>query len=125
MYHFIHAGGQVPAELKEGCLGAALAIWTTTPWTMPANAAVAVNEKLQYTLVEAKVSCLIAYSIFCLLSNHWSCTNMVQVVDLVWICSLCPDCSKTAQVSSISAQSNFRLDQISDLIRLLCSNLLQ
>lgn len=50
-----YTGEEVPAELKEGCLGAALAIWTTTPWTMPANAAVAVNEKLQYSLVEAKV----------------------------------------------------------------------
>lgn len=48
-----HIGDEVPAELREGCLGAALAIWTTTPWTMPANAAVAVNEKLLYSLVEA------------------------------------------------------------------------
>lgn len=29
-----------------------LAIWTTTPWTIPANAAVAVNSKLQYAVVE-------------------------------------------------------------------------
>ncbi|WJZ86927.1 hypothetical protein VitviT2T_006340 [Vitis vinifera] len=29
-----------------------LAIWTTTPWTIPANAAVAVNAKLQYSVVE-------------------------------------------------------------------------
>ncbi|GMH18782.1 hypothetical protein Nepgr_020623 [Nepenthes gracilis] len=29
-----------------------LAIWTTTPWTIPANAAVAVNAKLQYAVVE-------------------------------------------------------------------------
>ncbi|XP_058000949.1 isoleucine--tRNA ligase, chloroplastic/mitochondrial isoform X2 [Hevea brasiliensis] len=29
-----------------------LAIWTTTPWTVPANAAVAVNAKLQYAVVE-------------------------------------------------------------------------
>lgn len=29
-----------------------LAIWTTTPWTIPANAAVAVNGKLQYAIVE-------------------------------------------------------------------------
>jgi len=50
-----YIGDEVPGELKEGCLGAALAIWTTTPWTMPANAAVAVNEKLQYSLVEAEV----------------------------------------------------------------------
>ncbi|CAA2996733.1 isoleucine--tRNA ligase, chloroplastic mitochondrial [Olea europaea subsp. europaea] len=29
-----------------------IAIWTTTPWTIPANAAVAVNSKLQYAVVE-------------------------------------------------------------------------
>ncbi|KNA16599.1 hypothetical protein SOVF_087650 [Spinacia oleracea] len=29
-----------------------LAIWTTTPWTIPANAAVAVNAKLNYSVVE-------------------------------------------------------------------------
>ncbi|XP_015573355.1 isoleucine--tRNA ligase, chloroplastic/mitochondrial [Ricinus communis] len=31
-----------------------LAIWTTTPWTVPANAAVAVNSKLQYAVVEVQ-----------------------------------------------------------------------
>ncbi|XP_051125884.1 isoleucine--tRNA ligase, chloroplastic/mitochondrial isoform X2 [Andrographis paniculata] len=33
-----------------------LAIWTTTPWTIPANAAVAVNPKLQYAVVEVNSS---------------------------------------------------------------------
>lgn len=31
-----------------------LAIWTTTPWTIPANAAAAVNAKLQYAVVEVQ-----------------------------------------------------------------------
>ncbi|KAJ1395350.1 Zinc finger, FPG/IleRS-type [Sesbania bispinosa] len=31
-----------------------LAVWTTTPWTIPANAAVAVNPKLEYAVVEVK-----------------------------------------------------------------------
>ncbi|XP_071730451.1 isoleucine--tRNA ligase, chloroplastic/mitochondrial [Rutidosis leptorrhynchoides] len=31
-----------------------LAIWTTTPWTIPANAAVAVNSKLEYAIVEVQ-----------------------------------------------------------------------
>lgn len=31
-----------------------LAIWTTTPWTVPANAAVAVNPKLEYAVVEVE-----------------------------------------------------------------------
>lgn len=35
--------------------GAAFAIWTTTPWTIPANLAVAVNDQLEYCVVEAKV----------------------------------------------------------------------
>ena len=32
--------------------GAALVIWTTTPWTLPANQAVAVNADLDYALVD-------------------------------------------------------------------------
>ena len=31
-----------------------LLVWTTTPWTLPANIAVAVDEKLDYSLVEGK-----------------------------------------------------------------------
>ncbi|XP_075113291.1 isoleucine--tRNA ligase, chloroplastic/mitochondrial isoform X1 [Nicotiana tabacum] len=45
----------VPAScdsLKEFLPNLCLAIWTTTPWTIPANAAVAVNGKLQYAVVE-------------------------------------------------------------------------
>ncbi|KAJ7955098.1 Isoleucine-tRNA ligase [Quillaja saponaria] len=43
-----NAGGPLNDFLPNVCL----AIWTTTPWTIPANAAVAVNAKLQYALVE-------------------------------------------------------------------------
>jgi isoleucyl-tRNA synthetase len=32
----------------------ALAIWTTTPWTIPANLAVALNERIEYALVRAE-----------------------------------------------------------------------
>jgi len=35
---------------------AAFAVWTTTPWTIPANLAVAVNADLDYCLVRAEVS---------------------------------------------------------------------
>ena len=41
-----------PAEHKDAVGGASLAVWTTTPWTMPANAAVAVNDKLEYSFVK-------------------------------------------------------------------------
>ena len=39
------------AELK----GASLVVWTTTPWTLPANRAVAVHPVLEYVLVDAKL----------------------------------------------------------------------
>lgn len=44
----------MPEELKENLSGAAVAIWTTTGWTIPANEAVAVNERMNYVLVEAQ-----------------------------------------------------------------------
>ncbi|EXB74782.1 Isoleucine--tRNA ligase [Morus notabilis] len=43
-------GGILNEYLPNLCL----AIWTTTPWTIPANAAVAVNAKLQYAIVEVQ-----------------------------------------------------------------------
>lgn len=48
-------GEAVPEQLKEAVSGAAAAIWTTTGWTIPANQAVAVNERLTYAIVEAEV----------------------------------------------------------------------
>jgi isoleucyl-tRNA synthetase len=39
------------AAAAHGDTPIAVTVWTTTPWTMPANLAVAVNEKLQYCLV--------------------------------------------------------------------------
>jgi isoleucyl-tRNA synthetase len=41
-----------PAEHAAAAENASLAVWTTTPWTMPANAAVAVNDKLNYSFVK-------------------------------------------------------------------------
>ena len=43
---------EFPAEHLDALTTASLAVWTTTPWTMPANAAVAVNDQLDYALVE-------------------------------------------------------------------------
>ena len=34
----------------------AIAIWTTTPWTLPANQAVALHDAYQYSLLEARGS---------------------------------------------------------------------
>lgn len=51
----IYVGFEVdePSDaLKEFADGLKVAIWTTTPWTMPANLAVAVNPDLSYAVVE-------------------------------------------------------------------------
>lgn len=45
----------MPAEAAAALEGAHLGIWTTTPWTIPANLAVAVNEALEYAVVEVQV----------------------------------------------------------------------
>jgi isoleucyl-tRNA synthetase len=45
----------VAAGAPAALAGAAFAAWTTTPWTLPANMAVAVNARLQYSVVEARL----------------------------------------------------------------------
>jgi isoleucyl-tRNA synthetase len=42
---------EVGADRRPG-VTPSLMIWTTTPWTLPANVAVAVNERFEYALVE-------------------------------------------------------------------------
>ncbi len=37
---------------EQSVSAVSIAIWTTTPWTLPANQAVAVNAKLEYSLIE-------------------------------------------------------------------------
>jgi hypothetical protein len=52
----LSAAGSNVSEAAAGALeGAHFGIWTTTPWTIPANLAVAVNEALDYSVVEAQV----------------------------------------------------------------------
>ena len=44
--------GEGAAELEQYLPNLKVAIWTTTPWTIPGNLAVAVNERLEYAVVE-------------------------------------------------------------------------
>ena len=43
----------------EAARGAAFVIWTTTPWTLPANQAICVNAALDYALVRLAGRCLV------------------------------------------------------------------
>ena len=65
--HLSSAGDNVPESVRQHLEGAAVAIWTTTGWTIPANQAVAVNERLQYAVVEAQACPL--------LSCSWACAS--------------------------------------------------
>lgn len=47
-------GDKLSTEQQGQLEGASLAIWTTTPWTLPANAAVAVNADLDYSVVQVR-----------------------------------------------------------------------
>ncbi|MBE9043953.1 isoleucine--tRNA ligase [Pleurocapsales cyanobacterium LEGE 10410] len=44
--------GEAAGELEQYLPNLSVAIWTTTPWTIPGNLAVAVNEELEYAVVE-------------------------------------------------------------------------
>lgn len=59
-------GDKLPSEVSSVLSGAgvkaAFAIWTTTPWTIPANLAVAVNADLDYCLVKAEVRAVKRYA---------------------------------------------------------------
>ncbi len=46
-----------------------LLVWTTTPWTLPANIAVAVDEKIEYSLVKANVG-----------GSFWVAKNLVEKI---------------------------------------------
>ncbi len=46
--------GEGATELEQYLPNLNVAIWTTTPWTIPGNLAVAVNEELEYAVAESK-----------------------------------------------------------------------
>ena len=50
----------MPEGLRDSLSSSAVAIWTTTGWTIPANEAVAVNERMKYVLVEAQARAQLA-----------------------------------------------------------------
>lgn len=90
-------GDSVPQELKQQMDGAAIAIWTTTPWTMPANMAVAVNGKLEYALVQTEVRCLA--------QAHFVSNSMIHTSYGPPRCGRCPRTWWRRPAASCSARS--------------------
>ncbi|KAM0953121.1 putative isoleucine--tRNA ligase [Dioscorea sansibarensis] len=54
IFKIVSAPSESNGLLEEFLPNLYLAIWTTTPWTIPANAAVAVNPELEYVVVEVQ-----------------------------------------------------------------------
>ena len=52
----------VKLKLKDKFDGASLLAWTTTPWTLPGNTAIAVNPEIKYSLIETEDEKLILAS---------------------------------------------------------------
>jgi isoleucyl-tRNA synthetase len=46
-----HTPESIKALLPDGTGGLSAVIWTTTPWTLPANRAIAINSELEYSIV--------------------------------------------------------------------------
>ncbi|KAF5836404.1 tRNA synthetases class I-domain-containing protein [Dunaliella salina] len=66
-------GPNVTPEHAQHLQGAGVAIWTTTPWTIPANLAVAINDQMEYCVVEARGEA----------ANSWVCKKLVVAKGLV------------------------------------------
>ena len=60
---------EVKTETKNSKVNEYLLVWTTTPWTIPANIAVAVEEDYEYSLVEVKNG-----------ECYWLAANLVKTV---------------------------------------------
>tara|TARA_B100000579_G_scaffold196723_1_gene160758 strand:- start:2 stop:2719 length:2718 start_codon:yes stop_codon:yes gene_type:complete len=53
----IYASFQVKSSNLKDLVGSEIIIWTTTPWTIPANKALAFNEALDYVVLEISDNC--------------------------------------------------------------------
>ncbi|RLM80431.1 isoleucine--tRNA ligase, chloroplastic/mitochondrial [Panicum miliaceum] len=88
----IYAAFKITNPSKSGMLdeflpNVSLVIWTTTPWTIPANAAVAVNPELAYAVAEVgsvlssekgKLFVIVASDLVTTLESKWGVKLVVQ-----------------------------------------------
>ena len=67
-------GQAVPDELVEALSDASLVIWTTTPWTMPSNVALAVYEHVDYAVVNTLThgKCVVAVDLLEALASKFA-----------------------------------------------------
>lgn len=88
-FHAAFLPDSAPQSLKDAMNsdgGVSLSIWTTTPWTLPANRAIAVNVNLDYALVSglhpgrSSASVVIAKDLVESVSSKFGTAESVQVL---------------------------------------------
>src|SRR6059036_2617359 len=55
----LHAEGRFHVQFPSGIRSVSIVIWTTTPWTLPANQAVCLHPDIEYALVKVKDEVLV------------------------------------------------------------------
>jgi len=60
-FHILNPKSEILKNLKDLKSEIYLLVWTTTPWTLPANVAIAVDSKLDYKLWQTENEILISY----------------------------------------------------------------
>ncbi len=114
-------GGRVGEALRSGRVEAV--VWTTTPWTLPANVAICVHPALEYSVVEVRggaVSCTCASPMVYSPPRHrrrvcrlYLCLSVLPclVPHDVWCCPM--------QYGGMSRQFLVSSDRIGELTRVL------
>lgn len=83
---------EAPAVVREAFKsekGLALSVWTTTPWTLPANRAIAVNPKVEYALVQGlhpgreDVVVVVANALVSAVAEKFGTTERVETLAVV------------------------------------------
>lgn len=71
-------------EGPDEIAGADVLVWTTTPWTLPANVALAVNEGFEYVVIESsKGKFVLAKALLASLSEFLELENVSEVATLM------------------------------------------
>lgn len=78
---FSAVDGDALSQAFDGITDAAFVIWTTTPWTLPANRAVAVNPELDYVVAEINGQPLIvAAALLAAVSERYGLASTADVL---------------------------------------------
>lgn len=94
-----------------------VAIWTTTPWTIPANMAIAVNADIDYSIIQhplTKQKLIVAYDLISSIANKWKCKYNIDNDDIESLKILTT--VKGSDLVSTTYQHPLYIDRISPIL---------